>query len=111
MKTLDKCYKNVLKDITAYLAKDLLDQKEKIMKLYGSLPEKDYQQAQNLYDKVHLRFTEHDHSFVLKKEKEIKKYEKIIADCAKTMTKQIPEIKIQEDLEARVVKLKEYMNK
>ena len=43
MKTLDKCYKNVLKDITAYLAKDLLDQKEKIMKLYGSLPEKDYQ--------------------------------------------------------------------
>ena len=43
MKTLDKCYKKVLKDITDYLAKDLLEQKDKIMKLYGSLPEKDYQ--------------------------------------------------------------------
>ena len=80
------------------------------MKLYGSLPEKDYQQAQNLYDKVHLRFTEHDHSFVLKQEKEIEKYEKIIADCAITMSKPIPEIAIKEDLDARVVKLKEYMN-
>ena len=68
MKTLDKCYKNVLKNITEYLAKDLLEQKEKIMKLYGSLPEKDYQESQNLYDDVHLRFHEHDHSYVLKQE-------------------------------------------
>ena len=81
------------------------------MKLYGSLPEKHYQDTQNLYDKVHLRFTEHDHSYVLKQEKEIEKYEKIIKECEKTMTKPIPEIKIKEDLEGRVEKLKDYMNK
>ena len=80
------------------------------MKLYGSLPEKDYQETQNLYDKVHLRFTEHDHSFVLKQEKEIEKYEKIIKECEKTMIKEIPEINIKEDLDARVVKLQAYMN-
>ena len=81
------------------------------MTIYGSLPEKHYQETQNLYDKVHLRFTEHDHSFVLKQEKEIEKYEKIIKECEAKMIKPIPEINIKEDLDARVEKLKEYMNK
>ena len=39
------------------------------------------------------------------------KYEKIIKDCETKMIEPIPEFNIKEDLDARVDKLKVYMNK